>query len=365
MNFAQSLRFGWSRRLPIMLQAQAAECGLACIGMIANYLGHSVDLLHLRRRFSPSLKGATLDDVMQIASQLGLTTRALRFDTEDLGQLQTPCILHWDMTHFVVLKGVDNGKVKIHDPARGALSMTIAQASKHFTGIALELIRSSQFKRIEERETISVPRLIGGVLGIRPAFVQVLLLSVAIEVFSILAPLHMQWVMDQVLVSSDADLLTLLGIGFLMVMLFKNVTSAVRSWVVTWISSHLGVQWTTNVCAHLLKLPLSYFEQRNVGDVLSRLSAVDSIQNTLTTRFVSTVLDGVMALITLIVLFIYSTALTWLVLGLFTSYALVRWVSYRPLRQATEDQLVHAARAQSNLLESIRGGLLPVSKTPC
>ncbi|PXX29243.1 ATP-binding cassette subfamily B protein RaxB [Burkholderia pyrrocinia] len=355
MKWMDALQFGWRRRLPVMLQTQAAECGLACVGMIASYHGHDLDLVSLRRRFSPSLKGATLNDVMLMAYRLGLASRALRLELDELGKLRRPCILHWDMNHFVVLKSVSRSGITIHDPARGVRDVPLAEVSDHFTGVALELMPSPSFARARERESISMATLIGGVTGIRAAFAQVLLLSVALEVFGIVTPFYMQWVMDQVLVSADADLLTLLGIGFLLVVLFQNAVAALRSWVVTWFSSLLGVQWTANVCSHLFRLPMTYFEQRHIGDVVSRFGAIGTIQGTLTTQFVGALLDGAMAIVTLAMLFVYSPTLTWLVLGLFAAYGAIRWLAYRPFRQANEEHIVYAARAESNLLESIRG----------
>ncbi|WP_409071640.1 peptidase domain-containing ABC transporter [Burkholderia stagnalis] len=355
MKWMDTLQFGWRRRLPVMLQTQAAECGLACVGMIASYHGHDLDLVSLRRRFSPSLKGATLNDVMLIASRLDLTSRALRLELGELGKLKLPCILHWDMNHFVVLKSVSRGRITIHDPARGLRDVPLAEVSDHFTGIALELMPSPSFTRTKARESISMAKLVGSVTGIRAAFAQVLLLSVALEVFGIVTPFYMQWVMDQVLVSADADLLTLLAVGFLLVVLFQHAVSALRAWAVTWFSSLLGVQWTANVCAHLFRLPMTYFEQRHIGDVVSRFGAINTIQSALTTQFVGALLDGVMAVVTLAMLFVYSPTLTWLVLGLFAAYGAIRWIAYRPFRQANEEQIVYAARAESNLLESIRG----------
>ncbi|WP_232454417.1 peptidase domain-containing ABC transporter [Burkholderia ubonensis] len=355
MKWMDTLQFGWRRRLPIMLQTQAAECGLTCVGMVASYFGNDLDLVSLRRRFRPSLKGATLNDVMLIAYRLGLASRALRLEIDEMSQLQRPCILHWDMNHFVVLKSVSARKITIHDPARGIRDMAMSEVSEHFTGVALELMPSASFKREKARESISMAKLVGSVTGIRVALIQVLLLSIALEVFGVVTPFYMQWVMDQVLVSADADLLTLLGVGFLLIVLFQNAISALRSWVVTWFSSLLGVQWVANVCAHLFKLPMAYFEQRHIGDVVSRFGAINSIQSTLTTQFIGALLDGVMAAVTLAMLFVYSATMTWLVLSLFATYGLIRWVSYRPFRRANEEQMVYTARAQSNLLESIRG----------
>lgn len=355
MSFLQGLHFGWRRRLPVVQQSQAAECGLACVNMVANFYGYHIDMITMRQRFSSSLKGATLADVMMVAHRMGLVGRALRLDIEELGQLRRPCILHWSLNHFVVLKRVTRKGIVIHDPARGLCEVPMEEVSRCFTGVALELLPSASFKKREEKQSISMMKLIGSVQGALPTFIQILALSVALELFGVLSPFYMQWVMDQVLVSVDWDLLSLLGSGFIMVVLMQNIISALRSWVMAWFSSLLGVQWTVNVCAHLLRLPMAYFESRHIGDVVSRFGSIETIQSTLTNRFISTVLDGVMAVVTLSMLFIYNGTLAWLTIGLFVAYVLVRLVSYRPFRQANEDHIITAARAQSILLESVRG----------
>ncbi len=355
MNLLEKLNFSWRNKLPVIQQTQAAECGLTCVGMIANYYGHRIDMITLRRRFSTSLKGATLGEVMLVSQQLGMSTRALRLEIEELHKLRLPCILHWDMNHFVVLKSVSKKKIVIHDPARGRREVPLDEVSTSFTGVALELMPAATFEKKEEKESLSMLKLIGNVTGIRSAFVQVMILSIALEVFGILAPFYTQWVMDQVLPSADYDLLTLLGSAFIVVMVLQNIITAIRSWVTTWFSSMLSVQWSANVCSHLLGLPMSWFEERHVGDIVSRFGSINTIQNTLTSRFISSLLDGVMAIVTLFMLFAYNVKLAFVVLGLFGLYVIIRWASFRPFRQANEDQLIANARAQSQLLESIRG----------
>jgi len=351
----EKLNFKWFNRLPLIRQSQAAECGLACLGMIANYYGHEIDMITLRRQFATSLKGATLADVIAMAQQLNMSSRALRIDLEELSKLRTPCILHWDLNHFVVLKRVRGNKITLHDPARGIRVLTLKEASAAFTGVALELIPSSTFEAKEEKARISMRKLVGSVTGVKSAFVQVLILSVALELFGVLTPFFMQWVMDMVLVSADYSLLTLLGVGFIMIALFQTLITALRSWVMSWFSSQLSVQWTTNVCHHMLKLPLEWFESRHVGDILSRYGSLNTIQNTLTTRFISTVLDGVMSMVTVAMLFIYNAKLAWLVIALFMAYALLRFMAYDPVRRANEEQIISSARTQSSLLETLRG----------
>ncbi|RPE01258.1 peptidase domain-containing ABC transporter [Candidatus Pantoea deserta] len=355
MSLTEKLNFRWFNRLPVIRQSQATECGLACLGMITNYYGHEIDMITLRRRFATSLKGATLADVITMAQQLNMSSRALRVDLEELSKLRTPCILHWELNHFVVLKKVTGNKIVLHDPARGIRELTFKEVSSAFTGVALELLPSATFEQKEEKARISMRKLVGSVTGAKSAFAQVLILSVALELFGVLTPFFMQWVMDMVLVSADYSLLTLLGVGFILIALFQTMITALRSWVMSWFSSQLSIQWTINVCHHMLKLPLDWFESRHVGDILSRYGSLNTIQSTLTSRFISTVLDGVMSIVTVVMLFIYNATLAWLVIALFATYALLRFLAYDPVRRANEEQIISSARTQSSLLETLRG----------
>jgi ATP-binding cassette subfamily B protein RaxB len=165
MEIVPELRFGHAKRLPMFLQTEAAECGLAAIGMVACFHGHRVDLAALRRRFTVSLKGSTLAFLMQVAGRLNLAPRPLRLELEELVQLRAPCILHWDLNHFVVLKAVDARGAIVHDPAFGVRRLTHAQLSKHFTGIALELTPTNEFKALDDRLRIRLRDLLGTARG--------------------------------------------------------------------------------------------------------------------------------------------------------------------------------------------------------
>src|SRR3954451_9047965 len=133
------LDVGGRSRLPSILQTEAAECGLACLAMVAGFHGHGIDLNTLRRRYPVSLKGVTLRGLIQVANQMQLACRPLRFELEALSQLNLPAVVHWDMSHFVVLKAVSGKGSTIHDPAMGVKSYTLQEAPTHLTGVALEL----------------------------------------------------------------------------------------------------------------------------------------------------------------------------------------------------------------------------------
>lgn len=338
-----------------VLQAEAAECGLAALAMVAGAHGHAVGLQELRGRFPLSLKGARLDQLMRAAQQLGFSTRPLRAELEELGQLQLPCILHWDFNHFVVLARVERTAVVILDPALGERRMSLQKVSDHFTGVALELAPGATFQPRKAVPGISARQLTGHVRGLWRALAQILLLSVALQVFVVLGPFLMQWVVDQVLVSADRDLLTVLGLGFGVALLLQIGIGLLRGWSVVYLSSRLGLQWMGNVFAHALRLPLDFFGKRHLGDITSRMASVQTIQGTLTTSFVEALIDGLMAVVTLGLMLLYSWKLALVTLLAVALYMGIRAVAYRPVRDRTEQQLVAAAKQETHLLESLRG----------
>jgi ATP-binding cassette subfamily B protein RaxB len=349
------LRFGFGRQLPVILQAEAAECGLACLAMVAGYHGQHSDLPSLRRRFSMSLKGVDLPHLIEIAAAMGLQGRPVKLDLEDIGRLRTPCILHWDMNHFVVLESFRRNRVRIHDPRRGTVELRLADLSSHFTGVALELSPTADFRLAPSPPSVTLSQLAGPVRGLPSALSKILLLSLSLQVFSLLAPFYMQWVIDQVLVTGDGQLLTLLGVGIAMVLAFQVVTSALRSWSVTYLSASVGVQWTSNVFGHLLRLPMEFFEKRDLGDVTSRMGSVQSIQRTLSTTAIETLIDGLMAMVTLGLMLMYSVKLAAITLVGVALYYLLRRLAFQPLKGALERQMVSSSRQQTFLLESLRG----------
>jgi len=352
---ALALRFWRDRGTPMLLQAEAAECGLACLAMIASRWGHRIDVSGMRRRFSVSLKGVTLRSLIAMAGELSLQARPLKLDLAHLGELRLPCILHWDMNHFVVLERVRRSHVVIHDPAMGVRRLGLDQVSRHFTGIALELHPAAGFERAPAAPRVTLRSLMGRVVGLRRGLAQLLVLGVALQVCVLVAPFYLQWMVDEALVGADRDLVTVLGIGFLLLAALQAGIGAVRSWLTTALATSLNFQWLGNVFSHLLRLPLPYFEKRHLGDIVSRFGSVQAIQRSVTTQFVETVIDGLLVVATLVVMFLYSPRLAAVACGAVALYALLRWTLFAPVRRATAEQIVHAAKQQTHFLESARG----------
>jgi len=355
MSLLDKLQIGWGARLPLTLQTEAAECGLACLAMITSYYGSAVDITELRRRLAVSLKGVSLKDLIGMADQLGLASRPVRLELDELRQLRTPCILHWDLNHFVVLKSADGDGIVIHDPAVGVRRLPLPLVSRHFTGVALELTPVGGFESAEAPPRVRFRSLIGRMVGLKRSLAQLFLLALAIEVFAVVSPFFIQWVVDHALVTADRDLLITLALGFALVLLLRISVSAMRGAMVIALGASVKVQGRSNLFSHLANLPAAYFESRYIGDIMSRFCSQETILQAITTDVVEALLDGLMAVLTLAIMFIYAPALATLVVLGAIAYGLLRWAFYLPLRQASAETIVWSARRDSHFLETLRG----------
>nr|WP_229413453.1 peptidase domain-containing ABC transporter [Massilia violaceinigra] len=339
----------------LVLQSEAAECGIACLAMVASFHGYQIDLGTLRRRYSPSPKGMRLVELMDIAEQLALSARAVKLNLAALDLLQLPAILHWDFNHFVVLTKVGKDSAEIYDPARGRRTLALSELSLHFTGVAMETRPMPHFQARRERRTIGFRQLLGRVTGLRRQALRIVALSLVLELFSVLAPLFMQLVIDHAVLARDTTLVLQLAQAFFLLLLAQVAISASRSWLMTYLGTHLNLRLIGNLFHHLLRLPIEFFERRHLGDIASRFDSLNTIQRTLTNGFLAAILDGAMALVTLAMMFFYSATLSCVVLAAAAIYVVLRIKLYRAYRMSTQEQIVCAARQQSQFLESVRG----------
>jgi len=343
-----------SARLPLILQSEVAECGLACLAMAASCLGLRIDLASIRGRFPVSLNGTSLGTLSECAERLKLSSRGVHLTLEELRDLKTPAILHWGLGHFVVLRSATEKEVVIHDPAIGVRRLSYAEVSKEFTGNALELGTTIDFRPIDERRKISLAALIGKLDGWWQSLGLVLSIALGLEALGLAAPRFHQYMIDDVVVSNDRNLRDLLALGLILLVLTQSALSQMRGMTIIYVTTHLNLQWVSDVFGRLVRLPMHWFEKRHLGDVLSRFSSVGPIQELLTTRAVAAVLDGLMAILTLCMMILYSASLAGVVVGTVTLYALVRAISYRPLREASLECMALAAKEQTCLMETIR-----------
>jgi ATP-binding cassette subfamily B protein RaxB len=345
---------GRSGHLPEIHQAAATECGLACLAMIASYYGRQSDLNTLRREYPVSLKGATLRTVIDTAAKLGLAGRPLRLEIGHLRSLRTPAILHWDMNHFVVLRHVGRSGLTIHDPAFGVRRYSFVEVSKHFTGVALELTPDQGFRPQRASPKLSLFDFFGWISGLAPALVQTLVLSVVLQLYVLATPFYMQIVVDNAIAKNDHDLLVVLALGFALLLLINSGATLIRARLLTYAQRTLAFQMGTGLFRHLLRLPMSYFEKRHVGDLVSRFTSTEPVRTLLAEGLVTALIDGAMAVLTAAMMFLYRPALAMVVVAALALYIALRIGFYHLMRRRTLELIEAKSRESTTFIETMR-----------
>ena len=349
------LTFGLRKSVPVMLQTEAAECGLVCLAMIAAYHGKKCNVLSMRQDFGISSRGATLEQMASIASNLGMGFRALALELDELHKLHLPCIVHWNFNHFVVLTHITKNKVTLHDPALGMRVIPLDIFSKSFTGVAVEVWPEVNFIRKKQKVLIHARDLINNIVGFKSALLKIFLLSVVIELISLLIPVGTQLVMDHAIPATDFGLLELICLSLFVLTLLQTGISCWRSWSVMIIDSCTDIQWKDSLFHHLIRLPLIWFDKRKVGDIQSRFNSLDVIRQAFVHDITGCIVNIIMAIGAIIMMMIYGGWLTSIVIGFTSLYIILRISTYSRYRQLSEEAIVKNANASSYLTETLYG----------
>lgn len=309
------------------IQSEHSECGLVALAYASSRMGAHPDMAELRRKFPVSNRGLTLQQISDIAGSMDMLGRAVRCEVEELGQLKLPAILHWGLKHFVVLDKVTPKHIIYHDPSVGRVKMGLAEVSRRFTGVALELSEAPAFRPRRQKNAMSIwawlrftPQLTGGLS-------QVLLMSVMLQAYVIASPFFMQLAIDQAALKGDRQLLSVLAIGFGLFGLFNLGAVVLRGYAMQHVSAHMSWDMSLRLFRHLVRLPLDWFQKRKLADTISRFDAINPVRDLLSGSLITTVIDGLLAVTTLIMMFIFSWKLALLVTVGVAIYIAVRIAS--------------------------------------
>lgn len=317
------------------------------------YYGHSIDIATFRRQQGSFSRGISLHHLVAIANRVGLSSRAIRLEMDEVDKLNLPCVLHWGLNHFVVLVELKSSSFIVHDPARGRRVIRKDELSREFTGIAVEVTPTERFQQKDERKTLRVKDMFRHISGLKSALAYLFTLSLGLEIIALFSPMVSQIVIDEVLVTGDHELLTTITCAMVILLLLQMLVASARSWAVVMFGSRVSLKWNSSLFEHLTRLPLDYFMRRHIGDVISRFGSLSNIQHALTTELVQTFLDGLMAVGTGIMLFLYGG---WL--GVVSCIAIgidmiVRCVTYGTYRRVSEESVVQSAKNQTHLIETL------------
>lgn len=354
-NIISKLNFSFRKSTPVILQSEVSECGIACLAMISGYYGLNIDLFNFRERFGSPSQGVSLLSLSHTADRAGLKNRALSLDLDEIHQLKLPCVIHWGMNHYVVLTKVRRSSFVVHDPALGKRIIGIQELSNNFTGIAMELWPDQNFQQEKAKSRLRLLDLMRNIVGLKSTLIKLFAFSVVIEAIGLLLPIGTQMVTDHVIMAHDQSLLAVICIGLVTFTLFRTFLSMLRGWTSLTLNTLTSIQWKTTLFDHLVRLPLAFFEKRQLGDIQSRFGSLDTIRSTFTNSIVTGVIDSIMTIGLLVMLTLYGGWLVWVVVGFTVCYAIIRLATYRFYRRVSEEQVIKGARANSHFMESLYG----------
>ena len=353
------LHFGLQRRVPVMTQMNALECGAACLAMVLNYFGRRVSVAECRETLGIGRDGVSAHRIAEAAQRNGLRVRAFKAEPADLASLEMPAIAHWAFNHFIVVEKWTPRTVQIIDPAVGRRALSGAEFDKNFTGVVLTFEpKSQQASSTGSTQPSSSWSYVKPMLlarGVRNVLIQVLLASLLLQCFGLALPLLTQLVVSRILPFHITGLINVIGIGLIVLVLAYMVTTYLRAALLLYLQARLDSRLILSFFEHLLSLPLRFFEQRPSGDLLMRSNSNASIREIVTNRTVSVLLDGGFVFGYLIILFYFSTGFTEVVLALGALQVGLMLVTNHRLKTLTASEFVASAEAQSYMVETLMG----------
>jgi ATP-binding cassette, subfamily B, bacterial len=347
-----------SRRVPVMTQMSAAECGAACLAMVLSYFGRKTSVAECREFLGIGRDGVSAQQIAEAARRLGLRVKAFKVEPSGLASLEMPAIVHWAFNHFVIVERWSPRAVDVVDPAAGRHTLSAAEFDKNFTGVVLTLEPTIQFeaqKKTSQTSSWNYVKFMLLVRGVRGVFLQVLATSLLLQCFGLALPLLTQIVVDRILPFRMAGFMNVIGTGLIVLVLAYMVTTYLRATLLLYLQAKLDSRILLSFFEHLLSLPLHFFQKRPSGDLLMRANSNGAIREILTNRTISVLLDGSFVIGYLGILFFFSPGFGLAVMGLGGLQVVLMLATNQQLKALTVSEFTASAEAQSYMVETLMG----------
>jgi len=347
------------RRVPVVLQLNAVECGAACLAMILGYHGRRVRVTDCREICGVGRDGTNAQTLARAARLFGLRVRAFSVEPKDFEHLRLPAIAHWQFNHFVVVERWSPDWVDIVDPGAGRRRLSPTEFESGLTGVVLTFEPGIHFQRKRERTTPPPWRNYAASIlrapGAASLLAQVLGASLCLLILGLALPLFTKVVVDRVLPLRNVGVMGILAAGLALIVAAQAVAACLRGALLLSLRSRLDTQMMLGFFEHLLSLPFRFFQQRNSGDLLMRLSSNTVIREALTTQSLSAILDGGLVIGYLAVLAARDASFCALACGVgFLQIALLL-VTARRRADLNQRELGAQSESQSYLVEALSG----------
>ncbi|MCM0590696.1 MAG: peptidase domain-containing ABC transporter [Gloeotrichia echinulata DEX184] len=343
-----------TKQYPFYAQQSGADCGAACLVMIGNYWDQRFSVNRLRDMTNVNRSGASLRALAAAAENLGFASRPVKATLEKLAEQPLPAIAHWEGKHYIVVYEITKKRVIVCDPALGQRSLTKSEFNQGWTGYALLLQPTSVLKDAKDEST-SFWKFFSLIKPHYWVLLEVLIASIFIQLFGLVTPVFTQLLLDRVLVQRSVSTLNAVGVGMIVFGLFGIAMNGVRQYLLAHTANRVSISLLVGFIKHTFRLPLSYFESRFVGDIVSRIQENQKIQSFLTGQTLSIILDMMTLVIYLALMFSYSWRMALFVLLTVPPFFIMALASTNILRRISREIFNAGAEENSYLIESLTG----------
>ncbi|NJM47896.1 MAG: peptide cleavage/export ABC transporter [Alkalinema sp. RU_4_3] len=343
------------RPQPFIAQQSSSDCGIACLSMISQYWGKRYSIYVLREMAQVGRSGTTLKNLGATAEQLGFHTRPVRASLNRMAEQKSPWIAHWQGEHYIVVYQVKAQKILIADPATGKRWITKSAFLEGWTNFALLLEPGQQLRAIEDKPGQSLGTFWTILLTYKGLLAQIILLSFLLQLFGLVTPLFTQVILDQVVTQKSLPALHVFSIGLLLFSVWQVGISGVRQYLLDYFSNRLDLTMVSGFVSHCLRLPLKFFEDRNVGDILTRIQENAKIQNFLMRQAISTWLDASMAIVYLGLMLYYNWKLTVFVLATLPPIIILTLLATPTFKKISREIFQASSEQNSQVVEMFTG----------
>ena len=343
-----------TRRYPFFAQQSGSDCGAACLVMVSRYWGKKFSVNRVRDIANVDRNGASLRGLSAAAESVGFSTRPFKASLDQLAKQTLPAIAHWEGKHYIVVYHITKKEVIIADPALGQLTLTAREFQEKWTGYALLLQPTALFRHAQETVTpfwqfFELVKPYGLILG------EIFIASLLIQIFGLITPIFTQIILDRVVVQRSELTLFAVGLGLLIFGIFRVMIIGLRQYLLDHTANKIDLTLIVGFIRHTLRLPLSFFESRYVGDIVSRVQENRKIQSFLSGEALTIFLDLLTVFIYVGLMFWYSWKMALLALLIVPPFLLLALIATPFLRRISREIFNSFAKESSYLIEVLSG----------
>jgi HlyB family type I secretion system ABC transporter len=351
------LHHWWQRviqRYPFFEQQSSSDCGAACLVMVSQYWGKRFSVNYLREVTNVDRNGASLKSLAAAAESIGFSTRPVKAKLQNLTKQNLPAIVHWEGKHYIAVYKVTPDSVIVADPALGQRTLSYEEFEKGWRGYTLLLSPTALLKETEEQKQ-SLWRFVDLLKPHWLPLFEVLIASIAIQIFGLVTPFFTQLLLDRVVVQRSELTLTAVGTGLLIFGVFRVLMYGLRQYLLDHTANKVDLALIVGFITHTFRLPLNFFESRYVGDIVSRVEENRKIQRFFTSDVLSVFLDLLTVFVYMGVMFYYSWQIALLVLAVIPFFVIITLL-FTPFLQRISREIFNAVNKESSyLIQALTG----------